>query len=122
LRHRQENADGFVPVAAIFALEQDHPFKGVRVRGSQNAIDLKQIPGSSQATLNVNDCKDCMGKRFASKGHAEAGQPGIIREEDLPKALRLIRPSDGIGDVEQDPNRLTLILDEEDTIVEAFWE
>jgi hypothetical protein len=119
---QSEDADGFGLVSAIFPLEQGHPFKGVRVRGSQNAIDLKQIPGSMQAVVNVNDCKDCMGRKFASEGHAQSGQQAIVRQEDLPKLLRLIRPTDGIRDVEQDPNRLTLILDGGDTIVEAFWE
>lgn len=40
----------------------------------------------------------------------------------LPKLLRVVRASDGIRGTEQDPNRLTLILGENNTILEAFWE
>jgi hypothetical protein len=36
--------------------------------------------------------------------------------------LRLITASSGIGGSEQNPNRLTLILGDDNTIVEAFWE
>ena len=80
------------------------------------------MPSSKRNTVQVNDCKDCVGKRFAPSGAAQAGGQGVVREEDLPKALRVIRPSDGIKGVDQDPDRLTLITDEKDTIVEAFWE
>jgi hypothetical protein len=40
---QSEDADGFGPVSAILPLEQGHPFKGVRVRGSHNAIDLNRL-------------------------------------------------------------------------------
>jgi hypothetical protein len=119
--HSQE-ADGFVPVSAILPLEPGHPFKGVRVRGSENAIALKQIPGSAQASIDVNDCKDCAGKKFAPEGSAPQSQQGVVRQENLPKFLRIVKASDGIRDAEQDPNRLTLILGEDGTILEAFWE
>ena len=117
-----QNADGFVPVSAILELEQSNPFKGVRVRGLENAIAVKQIPGASHATLNTNDCADCMGKKFAPEGTAPQPQQGVVRQEDLPKLLRVIRASDGIKDTEPDPDRLTLILDDDNTILEAFWE
>src|SRR6202045_4538347 len=47
-------AEGFVPIGAVFPLEQGHPFKGVRVRASENAIEVKQIPGTTQAQITVN--------------------------------------------------------------------
>ena len=117
-----QKAEGFVPISAILVLEPGHPFKGVRVHAAENAIQLKQIPGSSQATINVSGCADCIGKKFIEKGQAQQGQQGIVREEDLPKQLRWITPTGGITDSTQNPNRLNLILGDDNTIVEAFWE
>jgi hypothetical protein len=119
---QSQDAEGFAPIGAIFPLEQGHPFKGVRVRASENAIVVKQMPGIEQATTEVDDCKDCLGKKFAAAAPAQPKQPGLVREQDLPKLVRVIRPSDGIRGIEQNPNRLTLILNEDNTIVEAFWE
>ena len=115
-------ATGFVEVSAVFPLQPDPSLKGVRVRGAENAISVLQVPGSNRNAVQVNDCRDCLGKRFAPSGQAQAGEQGVVRQDDLPKALRVIRPSDGIRGMEQDPNRLTLITDEKGTIVEAFWE
>jgi hypothetical protein len=117
-----QKAEGFVPIGAIFPLEQGHPFKGVRVRASENAIEVKQIPGSSQVTINVNGCDDCIGKKFVENGQAQPGQQGIVRQEDLPRVLRWITPSRGIRGITQNPNRLNLILGDDNTIVGAFWE
>jgi hypothetical protein len=119
---QSEDATGFVPVSAIFAIEGGNPPKGVRVRGSENAITVRPIPGSAQAAINVNDCAKCLGKKFAAAGSAPQGQPNVVREEDLPKFLRIVKASDGIRGTQHNPNRLTLILDEDNTIVEAFWE
>ena len=119
---QSEDAEGFSPIGAIFPIEQGHPFKGVRVRASENAIEVKQTPGSGQATIEVDDCKDCVGKKFAAATQTQLKQPGIIREQDLPKLVRVIRPSDGMRGREQNPNRLTLVLSDDNTIVEAFWE
>src|SRR5271166_5931999 len=58
---QSQKAEGFVPIGAIFPLDPEHPFKGVRVRASENAIEVKQIPGSNQVTIAVNGCKDCIG-------------------------------------------------------------
>jgi hypothetical protein len=119
---QSQDAEGFAPIGAIFPLEQGHPFKGVRVRASENAVVVKQTPGSEQATIDVDDCKDCVGKKFAAATQTLPKQQGIIREQDLPKVMRVIRPSDGIRGMEQNPNRLTLMLGDDNTIVEAFWE
>jgi hypothetical protein len=119
---QSQDAEGFAPIGAIFALEQGHPFKGIRVRASENSIVVKQTPGSGQATIDVDDCKDCVGKKFAAAAQALPKQPGVVREQDLPKLVRVIRPSDGIRGIEQNPNRLTLMLGDDNTIVEAFWE
>lgn len=116
------DAEGFAPVSAIFPLEPGRPYKGVRVRASENAIVVKQTPGSEQATIGVDDCKACVGKKFADAAQALPKQDGVVREQDLPKLVRVIRPSDGIRGIRLNPNRLTLVLDDDNTIVEAFWE
>jgi hypothetical protein len=119
---QSQKAEGFVPIGAIFPLDQGHPFKGVRVRASENAIEVKQLPGSNQARIAINDCRDCVGKKFVERGQAQAGQQGVVRQEDLPKVLRWIIPSRGIRGITHNPNRLNLILGDDNTIVEAFWE
>jgi hypothetical protein len=115
-------AEGFVPIGAVFPLEEGHLFKGVRVRASENAIEVKQLPGMNQAQINVSDCKDCIGKKFAERGQAQPGQQGVVRQEDLPKVLRWIVPSRGIRGITHNPNRLNLILGDENTIIAAYWE
>jgi hypothetical protein len=115
-------AEGFVPISAVFPLESGHDFKGVRVRASENAIEVKQLPGMNQAQINVNDCKDCVGKKFVERGQAQPGQQGVVRQEDLPKVLRWINPARGIRGITHNPNRLNLILSDDNTIVAAYWE
>ena len=115
-------AEGFVPIGAVFPLEEGHLFKGVRVRASENAIEVKQMPGANQAQINVNDCKDCVGKKFAERGQAQPSQQGVVRQEDLPRVLRWIIPSRGIRGITHNPNRLNLILSDDSTIVAAYWE
>jgi len=117
-----EDAGGFVPISAVLVLEEGHQFKGVRVRGAENAIAVKQIPGSGRMTINVNDCGTCVGKRFAPEGSMQQPQSGVVRQEDLPKHLRIVKASDGIEGAESEPDRLTLILDDDNTILQAFWE
>jgi hypothetical protein len=117
-----EQATGFVPFSAIFPLEEGHSFKGVRVRASENAIEVDQIPGIKTEKISVNDCKDCVGKKFAERGQAAPGAPGIIRQEDLPKILRWIPPNHGIRGITHDPNRLNLLLGADNTIIAAYWE
>jgi hypothetical protein len=119
---QSEDATGFVQVSAILALDQGHPFSGVRVRGSVNAITVRQIPGSAQAKVSINDCANCMGKKFAPAGSTPLTQQNAVRQEDLPEPLRVVKTSDGIRGMEHDPNRLTLIVDDDNTILEAFWE
>jgi len=119
---QSQAADGFVPVGAVFTLEPDHPFKGVRVRASENTIEVKPIPGLKQADMTVDSCKDCIGKKFVESGQAPAGQAGVVRQEDLPKILRWIVPSRGIRGITHNPNRLNLILGDDNTIVQAYWE
>ena len=115
-----EPASGFVPIGAVFPLEAGRDFKGVRVRASENAIQVDQIPGSKTEKITVNDCKDCVGKKFAEKGQAMHGASGIVRQEDLPKVLRWIPPNRGIRGITHNPNRLNLILGDDNTIIAAI--
>src|SRR5579863_1091618 len=119
---QSQKADGFFPISANFTLEGGHPFKGVRVRASANALELKQLPGVAQTTVKAIDCKECIGKKYAEKGKAPAGAPNVVREEDLPRGFRVIVPTHGVAGIVHNPNRLDLILDANNTIVMAFWE
>jgi hypothetical protein len=119
---QSQKAEGFVPVTAMFTLEVGHPYKGVRVRAGDNALAIKQIPGTAQATVKVEDCKECMGKKFAEKGKAQAGAPNVVREEDLPRGFRTIAPTHGVAGIVHNPNRINLVLGDDNTIVMAFWE
>lgn len=119
---QSQKAEGFIPISATFTLEPGHEFKGVRVRAAANAIELKQLPGVAHADVKATDCKDCIGKKFAEKGKAQAGAANVVREEDLPHGFRTIIPTHGVAGIVHNPNRLNLILDDNHTIVMVFWE
>lgn len=120
---QSQKAEGFIPITATFSLDAGHAFKGIRVRASANALELKQIPGVAHAEVKANDCKDCIGKKFAEKGKAQAGAANTIREEDLPRGFRTISPTHGVAGIVHNPNRINLVLgDDNATIVMAFWE
>lgn len=115
----------FMVVEALLPLGGGHPYKGIRVRSGYNAVTLKTLPGFAEAAAPKEDCAKCLGKYFQAKGAAApAGQQAgnIVREEDLPYPLRVIRPTDGIPSYEYDPNRLTLLLSETGQIVDAAWD
>lgn len=112
-------------VEAVFTIEPGHPFSGVRVHGSANRIVLKSLPGYAEATSPPKDCASCVGKLFVPKGQTvppNRSQDTIVCEEDLPANLRVIRESDGIGKLDSDPNRITVILNEKSEIVMAMWD
>lgn len=119
---QSEAAEGFVPVDAILTIQPGEALAGVRVRGSENAITVRQVPGMGKAAISVIDCHSCTGQKFAPEGVMAQSQQGVVRQEELPKALRIIKAGDGIRGMEHDPNRLSLILGEDGTILEAFWE
>jgi len=119
---QSQKAEGFVPISAMFTLEAGHTFKGVRVRAGANALELKQLPGVAHAAIKTNDCKECIGKKFAEKGKAPAGTANVVREEDLPRGFRAVTPEHGVAGIVHNPNRLNLILDDNHTIVMVFWE
>ena len=114
---------GFQEMDALFPLEPGHPFKGVRVRAAANVVELKQLPGSTEVKITKEDCKDCVGKKFAEKGKAAAGTQGVVREEDLPRNFRVIMPDHGVAGITHNMNRLNLVIgDDTETIIDAFWE
>lgn len=119
---QSQKAEGFFPVSAMFPLDAGHPFKGVRVRAAANALELKQMPGVVHTEIKVNDCKECIGKKFVEKGKAAPGTANVVREEDLPRGFRVIVPTHGVAGIVHNPNRINLILDSDHTIVMTFWE
>jgi hypothetical protein len=118
---QSQKAEGFVPVDATFTLEAGQPYKGVRVRASANALELKQLSGSIHAQIKAIDCSKCIGKKFVEKGGSQQGDD-VVHEADLPRGFRVIMPTHGVAGITHNPNRLDLILDADRTIVMAFWE
>lgn len=116
---------GYPEVEAVFAIEPGHPFKGVRVHGATNRLTLKTFPGFVEAAAPPMDCTACTGKYFLSKGGAlPTGKTSqdVVREESLPRNLRVVRKNEGMGRLDSDPNRMTIILDDDDRIALAFWD
>jgi hypothetical protein len=112
-------------VEAVFTIEPGHPFNGVRVHGAANRVVLKSMPGYAESAPAPKDCVTCTGKLFVPRGQtapANRSQDSIVREEDLPRNLRVIRESDGIGSLDSDPNRITLLLNDKNEIVTAMWD
>jgi hypothetical protein len=115
----------FMPFEAMLPVQPGHPYKGVRVRSGHNAITLKTLPGYAEIAAPKEDCAKCRGKIFVAKGAtppAGAAADSIIREADLPYPLRIIKPTDGLPNYAFDPNRLTLVLSEDNRIVDAAWD
>jgi hypothetical protein len=118
------DADGFVPVEAILSIEPGHPFKGVRARSAYNAVELHQLPGQVDAAPPTQDCSKCVGKLFLPTGQsppAGASPDDVIKQEDLPPSLLVIKPTDGMRVQTPDPTRLTLMLGDDGRILDAFW-
>jgi hypothetical protein len=115
----------FPGIEAIFTMEPNHPYKGVRVHSATNRVTVKTIPGYVEAPPPPDDCSKCVGKYFVGKGETvpsgvKAGD--VVHEENLPKRLRVIRENEGVGKLDTDPNRLTLVLGENNRIVIAVWD
>ena len=112
-------------VEALLPLGHGHPYKAVRVRSGTNAIAVKSIPGFEEVKVPKHDCGKCIGRYFVAKGAtppAGAGADNIVKEENLPWDLRVIKPADGIAGYTVNPNRLTLVLGEDGRIVDAAWD
>ena len=118
-------AKGFEEVEAIFPLEASHPFKGVNVHSASDSVSVTQLPGYAEGKSSAEDCSKCVGKTFVAKGApAPAGKSpsDLVREEQLPAATRIVRPSEGIPSADSNPNRLTLILNKEGKVTAAVWD
>ena len=116
---------GFMPIEAIFPLDTGHPFKAVRVRGASNSILLKTLPGYAEGRPVGDDCSKCVGKYFLASGTplpAGKSAADTVKQEDLPTTLRVVKPADGIASKDHDPNRLTIVIDDDGTIVDAGWD
>lgn len=116
---------GYMPIHAALALSQGHPYTGIRVRSATNSVLLKELPGYVEVQTPVEPCKQCIGRYFVAKGSAPpAGVTAdqILRDEDLPPHNRVIKPTDGIADVQRDPDRLTILIGEDGRVVDAVWE
>jgi hypothetical protein len=46
----------------------------------------------------------------------------VIKEEQLPATLRIIKLSEGMVKQDSDPNRLTLVIGDDGRIVTAVWD
>jgi hypothetical protein len=115
----------FQPVEAVFVVEPGHPYKGVRVHGATNRVTLRSMPGFAESPAPPRDCENCTGKYFVGKGQAAPANikpSDTVREEDLPKTVRVLKSGEGLGKFDSDPNRLTLILDDNGQIVLAVWD
>jgi hypothetical protein len=118
-------ATGFEPIEAIFPLESSHPFKGVNVHSASESVTLVEFPGYAEAKGGGEDCSKCVGKTFVAKGVSmPAGKSAaeVVKEEQLPAASRVIKHSDGIPSADSNPNRLTIVLSKDGTIVTAVWD
>jgi hypothetical protein len=117
-------AAAYPPVEAIFTLEPDHPFRGIRVHGADNRVTVKTFPGYAESATTPIDCAACTGKYFIHKGESANGRAKetLVREENLPHTLRVIRATEGVGSLDSQPNRMTLILDEDGKVITASWD
>jgi hypothetical protein len=116
---------GFSPIALVFPIRPGHPdYTGVRVYGAANSVTLRTMPGYVEAKPVLKDCGGCIGKYFVATGaSAPAGinAENIVRQQDLPSSLRIIKPSEGISMTGFNPNRLTLLLDDDGRITDGVW-
>lgn len=118
-------ARGFEAIEAIFPLEPEHPFKGVNVHSASESITVNAFPGYAEGKPAGEDCAKCVGKTFVARGGvAPSGKPTseLVREEQLSMLTRVVKASDGLPANDANPNRLTLILNNEGKITAAVWE
>jgi hypothetical protein len=88
-------------------------------------LSVSQLPGYIEGKSPSEDCSKCVGKTFVAKGAttpAGKSSSDLVREEQLPAATRIVRPSEGIPSADSNPNRLTLILNKEGRVTAAVWD
>lgn len=109
-------ANGFLHMEATLLVEENHPYKAVRVRTATNVITQHSLSGKAEAPVTITDCHDCIGRPLAKNG-ADGVKP-----ESLPKGTRILSPTDPFDDVQPNPNRLTLLIGDDGKIIEAMWQ
>lgn len=111
-------------VEAVFTIEPGHPFKGVRVHGATNRVSLYTFPGYATSGPAPKTCADCQGKTFVPKGKPMLANANtaVVHEEELPRNLRVLRENDGLGNINVNPNRMTLLLDEKGKVIAVLWD
>ena len=89
---QSQAAEGFVPTGAVFTLEEAHPFKGVRVRASENTPErMRTASGSWRWVTNL----PCPGRRLSSQVWISAsvsGMPGGQPSTTQPSAGPWLSP------------------------------
>jgi hypothetical protein len=104
-------ATGFASTDAVLLVEQNHPYRAVRVRSATNVLTLHALSGGVEAAIPVDDCDNCVGQPLATCG-ADA-----ISRHRLPKETRILSPTEPFTDVRPDPNRLTLLIGDDGKII-----
>src|SRR5271166_2769801 len=74
---------------------QNSPYKGVRVRGAFNVVELKSMPGFAEGKAPELDLSDIVGKPYSAHG---AGAAGAVSGDDLPPNTLVIKPTDPMND------------------------
>jgi len=113
----------FTPQEAVFATDRAMgKIVGVRVRSATNVLNVNSTTGVTEApNLSLLKCGNLIGlKLVPTKGSRNLDSE--VAEIDLPLPHRLVGPNDVISDTSVNPNRLTVFLDNTQTIMAALWE
>jgi len=120
---RAADASGYEPVEAIFPLARPSLYKGVNVHGATNGLIVAAMPGYAESKLVADDCGVCVGKTLVPRDRPlPTGRTDLIREDQLPPVTRIAGPDSGLMGMESNPNRLTLIVNQDNLIVSAVWD
>ena len=112
---QQEGSERLTPVDVAFDwYGAPDNAAGIRVRAAANVLETRILPPRREDL----DLARLIGRRFSAD--EASARPGDLQPLDLPEPLLVVRagsprPADAV------PERLTLILDPEGVIVEAFF-
>jgi hypothetical protein len=94
--------------------------RGVRIRSATNAIvallDTNKSVPELPLSLKSPDYKSWIGKRLVRANEQSSGDESVVKEIDLPKPYRIFSPDSPYGDMQFDPQRLNVFIDEKMTI------
>jgi len=92
----------------------------IRVRAHINALELESVSGSIQLEKTHGfDINSLIGKRIQTAPDTLTSMG--VRLEDLPVEHRILRHRDGLPSLAFSPLRLTITLDQFDTITDVMW-